>query len=59
MSVGVMEGYKLRDLRASHTMGWSVVDLVCTFVANLLQKREKKKRGESSPNACEERTAAG
>jgi hypothetical protein len=26
MSVGVMEDYKLRDLRASHTLG-SVVDL--------------------------------
>jgi hypothetical protein len=23
MSVGVMEDYKLRDLRASHTLGWS------------------------------------
>jgi hypothetical protein len=23
MSVGVMEDYKLRDLRASHTVGWS------------------------------------
>jgi hypothetical protein len=22
MSVGVMEDYKLRDLRASHTLGW-------------------------------------
>jgi hypothetical protein len=24
MSVGVMEDYKLRDLRASHTLGWSL-----------------------------------
>jgi hypothetical protein len=24
MSVGVMEDYKLRDLRASHTLGWVV-----------------------------------
>jgi len=23
MSVGVMEDYKLRDLRASHILGWS------------------------------------
>ncbi len=23
MSVGVMEDYKLRDLRVSHTLGWS------------------------------------
>jgi hypothetical protein len=23
MSVGVMADYKLRDLRASHTLGWS------------------------------------
>jgi len=23
MSVGVLEDYKLRDLRASHTLGWS------------------------------------
>jgi hypothetical protein len=23
MSVGVIEDYKLRDLRASHTLGWS------------------------------------
>ena len=25
MSVGVMEDYKLRDLRASHTLGWKFV----------------------------------
>jgi hypothetical protein len=24
MSVDVMEDYKLRDLRASHTLGWSL-----------------------------------
>jgi hypothetical protein len=23
MNVGVMKDYKLRDLRASHTLGWS------------------------------------
>jgi hypothetical protein len=23
MSVGVLEDYKLRDLRVSHTLGWS------------------------------------
>ncbi len=27
MSVGVMEDYKLRDLRVSHTLGWSPVEL--------------------------------
>jgi hypothetical protein len=27
MSVGVMEDYKLRDLRASHTLGWSYVSV--------------------------------
>jgi hypothetical protein len=25
MNVGVMKDYKLRDLRASHTLGWLVV----------------------------------
>jgi hypothetical protein len=28
MSVGVMEDYKLRDLRASHTLGWMYYGIV-------------------------------
>ena len=27
MNVGGMKNYKLRDLRASHTLGWLVVEL--------------------------------
>jgi hypothetical protein len=31
MSVGVMEDYKLRDLRDSHTLGWSWNWNTCVF----------------------------
>ncbi len=37
MSVGVMEDYKLRDLRASHTLGWS-------WNWKTDEKKKKKKR---------------
>jgi hypothetical protein len=36
MSIGVMEDYKLRDLRASHTLGWLVY----------LQQIKKKAKAE-------------
>jgi hypothetical protein len=51
MSVGVMEEYKLRDLRASHTLGWSGKDVpfffwqVCKQYRNC---RESKKVSRSS-----------
>jgi hypothetical protein len=35
MNVGVMKDYKLRDLRASHTLGWS-------NGATTLRKKKKK-----------------
>jgi hypothetical protein len=31
MNVGVMKDYKLRDLRASHTLGWSWNWNTCEF----------------------------
>jgi hypothetical protein len=37
MNVGVMKDYKLRDLRASHTLGLYVgvmKDFVCLFIMN-------------------------
>jgi hypothetical protein len=34
MSVSVLEDYKLRDLRVSHTLGWSGLDVeLCTRVS--------------------------
>jgi hypothetical protein len=48
MSVGVMKDYKLRDLHASHTLGWSTVCLFITvnlFVYYESIKREPKIRG--------------
>jgi hypothetical protein len=38
MNVGVMKDYKLRDLRASHTLGWS-----CSFTLFLGEIIKKKK----------------
>jgi hypothetical protein len=32
MSVGVMEDYKLRDLRASHTLGYKMRDTCLSFI---------------------------
>ncbi len=47
MSVGVMEDYKLRDLRASHTLGW--YNLQVSLFINLHVSfffHEKKKKAE-------------
>ncbi len=40
MSVGVMEDYKLRDLHASHTLGW-LGDIFFKFVYYKWRKLQK------------------
>jgi hypothetical protein len=47
MSVGVMEDYKLRDLRASHTLGRPDFPFfpLCSF--SFFEKNEKKKGGKN------------
>ncbi len=46
MNVGVMKDYKLRDLRASHTLG------LCVYYESI--KREPKRRGINKCR-CDER----
>jgi hypothetical protein len=48
MSVGVMEDYKLRDLRVSHTLGWS--DLVYYEYTGLVVELEHLKIKTRSTN---------
>jgi hypothetical protein len=56
MSVGVIEDYKLRDLRASHTLGWSCKELSFLLFEVYYEsiKREAKIRGINKCR-CDER----